>query len=329
MNHENTIIPSKRSESKLLGIFKKILKMRETSIAIPVILLILIIGIINPVFFSGAVMISIIRSASFTFIIAIAMTFVLIAAGLDLSVGSVVALGGVLTGLLLKTGLAVPLCLGLGILVGVSVGLLNGSLIVFFKIPPLIVTLGMMYMAKGVVLILTKGQPVYPLPDSFNRIGQGDFFGFPYVSLIAIVLALIAHIVLTSTRFGRSVMAIGGNEETSKLSGITVKHTKILVYVLTGAASTLAGMLMAGRLGSAQASSGAGYEMKVIAAVIIGGTSLFGGVGSILGTLIGTMLMAVIANGMVMLKISAYWQNLVIGAIIIIAVGMDQLKRRS
>jgi len=256
------------------------------------------------------------------------MTFVLIAGGLDLSVGSVIALGGVITAMAVKAGIPIPLSMLLGLLLGAAIGLINGTIIVKCRIPALIVTLGMLYAARGAVLVLTKGAPVYPLPRSFNIIGQGDLFGIPYVVLIASLLGILGHIVLTRTTYGRAVYAVGGNAETARLSGINVNLITLSVYILTGVASTLAGMLMAARLASAQANAGAGWELQVIAAVIIGGTSMFGGSGSILGSLLGAFFMNVVATGMILMRISAYWQDLVIGAIIVLAVGIDQYRRR-
>lgn len=310
------------------NIFKKLVNSREFGIGAPLVLLIIIVGAINPVFLDPENIINILRQIAFVFIIGIAMTFVLIAAGLDLSVGSVLALGGVLTGMALLANIPMWISIILGLLAGVAVGVFNGLVITRFKIPSLIVTLGMMYFARGVVQVLTKGNPVYPLPDYFNFIGQGFIAGIPVVVIVAAVLAVIAHIVLTKTAFGRAVYALGGNPETARLSGINVPGVTAWVYVLSGLASALTGILTAARLGSGLSNAGTGMELQVIAACIIGGTSMFGGAGSILGSLIGAAFMAVVANGMVLLRISVYYQSMVIGAIIIFAVGMDQYNRK-
>jgi ribose/xylose/arabinose/galactoside ABC-type transport system permease subunit len=317
----NSII---RENSTLKRIFGK----RETTIAIPLVLIIIIVSFVNPVFVSFDNIVNVLRQTSFVFIVGIGMTFILISAGLDLSVGSVLALGGVIAGLAVKTNMAIPLAILLGVLSGAAVGLFNGIFITKYKIPSLIVTLGMMYFARGIVQVLTRGEPVYPLPDSFNYIGQGEILGFPIVVYIALVLAIIAHITLTKTGFGRSVYAIGGNQETARLSGINITRVSIWVYVLTGIAAALTGILTAARVASAQSNAGIGMELQVVASCIIGGTSMFGGVGTILGTLIGTAFMSVVANGMVLLKISVYYQSMVIGAIIILAVGIDQYSRK-
>lgn len=256
------------------------------------------------------------------------MTYVLISAGLDLSVAPVFALGGIIASITVTNGVPAWLSILIGTSVGAITGLINGVLIVWFNIPALIVTLGMMYMARGTILIITQGVAIYPLTEAFNTLGQGNFLEIPYVIWIALILAIFAHLVLVYTPFGRAVYAIGGNEETSRLAGLNVEATKTSVYVLCGIFAAFAGTVMAGRLNSAQPNVGTGYELLVIAAVIIGGTSLFGGSGTILGTAAGALLTTVISNGMVLMKISAYWQNLVVGIIIILAVGIDQYRRK-
>ena len=317
------------------GFFRGIFRARESGIAIPLILLIVVVSAVNPVFLDIDNLLNIARQISFTFIIGIAMTFVLIGAGLDLSVGSVLALGGVICGLVLRAlmmvmplWIAIVIAILLGILMGVITGMFNGIVVTRFKIPSLIVTLGMMYIARGVVQVLTRGNPVYPFPDEFNNLGQGYLLGVPNVVYVAVVLGILAHIVLTQTAWGRAVFAVGGNTETARLSGINVVKILTSVYILCGVASAITGVLTASRLASALSNAGTGMELQVIAACIIGGTSMFGGSGSILGTLIGAAFMSIIANGMVLMKISVYYQSIVIGAIIILAVGIDQFRRR-
>lgn len=327
MSEVKTVTEPANSKSKKSSLLR-LLNIPEVGLVIPLLLLVVIIGLVNPTFFGFENLINILRNTAFTFIVGIAMTFVLISAGLDLSVGSLIALGGVVTGLALKAGVPIPLSILLGLALGAIIGLINGFTIIRFNIPPLIVTLGMLYAARGSVLVLTQGAPVYPLPPAFNVIGQGDLAGIPYVVIIAAVLAVLAHIVLTRTTYGRAVYALGGNEETARLSGININRIKLSVYVLTGMASAFTGMLMAARLASAQANAGTGWELQVIAAVIIGGTSMFGGSGSILGSLLGAFFMNVVATGMILMRISAYWQDLVIGTIIVVAVGIDQFRRR-
>ncbi|MBT3274335.1 MAG: ABC transporter permease [Spirochaetales bacterium] len=307
---------------------RRFFRLKELGIAIPMILIFVIIGIINPRFFSRVNIINMLRNSAFVFVIGVTMTSVFIGGGLDLSVGSTLALGGVISGLALLAGVPIWISVILGVLVGSTVGFLNGLFIARFKIPSFIVTLGMMYVARGIVQFLTRGNPVYPLPINFNFLGQGFVFGIPVVVIVALVLGIIGHIVLTKTVFGRSIFATGGNSETARVSGINIVQISLLTYVLNGTASGLAGVLTAARLGSALSNAGTGMELTVIAAVIIGGTSLFGGSGSVVGTAVGALLMSVIANGMVFLKVSIYLQSVVIGMIIILAVGLDQYNRK-
>jgi ribose/xylose/arabinose/galactoside ABC-type transport system permease subunit len=335
MEGQASVKPRRSVGSSIGGFFRGILRARESGIAIPLILLIAVVSIVNPVFLDIDNLLNIARQISFTFIVGVAMTFVLIAAGLDLSVGSVLALGGVICGLVLRASmLAMPLWIAIaiaiviGALIGVVTGIFNGVVITRFKIPALIVTLGMMYIARGVVQVLTRGNPVYPFPDQFNEIGQGYLLGVPNVVYVAVVLGILSHITLTQTAFGRAVFAVGGNTETARLSGINVPRVLTSVYVICGIAAAITGVLTASRLASALANAGTGMELQVIAACIIGGTSMFGGSGSILGTLIGASFMSIIANGMVLMKISVYYQAIVIGSIIILAVGIDQFRRR-
>ena len=306
---------------------QKIIGLRESGILIPLIVLSLAIGIINPTFFKFENLMHVLKTSGFLFIPGIAITFVLVSAGLDLSIGSVLALGGVLTGMPLLAKVPIPIAILCGLATGVAAGLVSGLVITRFKIPSLIVTLGMMYLARGIVEVLTRGQPVYPLPEHFNVLGQGSVGGVPYVVIIAVVLGVAGHIFLTQTRFGRAVFAVGGNEETARLSGININRVKTVVYMLAGGASALSGLLIAARVAAAQSNAGIGYELRIISACIIGGTSMFGGRGSILGSFIGSVFMAVIANGMVLTKVSVFYQNIIFGLIIVLAVGVDQWKR--
>lgn len=302
--------------------------MKESGIILPTIILVIVVQIINPVFLSFSNIMNVLRSTGFTMITAIGMTFVLISAGLDLCVGSVLALGGVSAAMAVLAGVPIPIAVLIGLLVGAAIGLFNGYIIVKFEIPPLIMTLGMYYMARGIVYIITKGVPVYPLPEAFNNIEQTELFGIPVIVITAILLAIVGHIVLTRTTYGRAVYAIGGNPEAAELSGIDIQKIRMSVYVISATLATLTGIFMAGRLSSAQAGAGMGFELTVIAAVIIGGTSTFGGAGTILGSVVGALFMSILANSMTLIKVSVYWQRLVIGAILVLAVIIDQRKRK-
>jgi ribose/xylose/arabinose/galactoside ABC-type transport system permease subunit len=306
----------------------KIFKVRELGILIPFLVICAITAIINPVFLYAANLIEIARSISFTVIMGVGMTFALVGGGIDLSIGSTLALTGIISGLILKSGLPIPVAILGGILVGVVVGALNGFIIVTYKIPPMIATLGMMYVVRGVVYVITKGQPIYPFPAAFNQIGQGYLFHLPYSVYIAIVVLFVSDFIFKRTTFGRSVMAVGGNPETARISGINVKRTTIIMYIICSVCATITGVLMTARLSSAQVNAGTDSALTVIAAVIIGGTSLFGGSGSVWGTLIGTGIMTVLSYAMVITRISVYWQLIVVGITIILAVTIDTYRRR-
>ena len=315
------------NKSKLKETIGKLLQKQESSIIIAIIAYIIFVSCINPTFASSGNAFNILRSSGFTLITAVGMTLVLITGGLDLSIGSVLALGGVVSSMLAQAGYPIILCIIAGMLVGAVIGSVNGYIIVKAGIPPLIVTLGMQYVARGAVSIITEGIPVYPLPDSFKAIEQGDLFGIPTIIIIAGFLAIVGHIVLAHTSFGRSVFALGGNEECARISGINTRKTKFIVYVIISTLAALAGVFMSARLGSAEAAAGTGYEMTVICGAIIGGTSSFGGMGSILGTTVGAIFMEVLTNSLTMMRISVYWQNLVVGVILVLAVLLDQYKR--
>lgn len=316
------------SHSKKSKLSQLLQRFDQLGIVLVLIVLMVAVGFKNSTFYSWDNIINVLRSTSFIFIIGIAITYVLITGGLDLSVGSVMAMAGILSAMTAQAGAPLLVSILCGILFGFVIGLINGILVVRMNIPALIVTLGMMYVVDGLVLIVTKGSPIYPLPDSFTALGQGSILGVPNIVLIALVLALIGAFVLHNTQYGRCVYAIGGNRETARLAGIHVNAIQMSVYVLASVSASLGGILMAGRLNSAQPSAGSGYELTVVAAVIIGGTSMFGGSGSIFGTLLGALLMTVIENALLLMKISAYWQSLIVGIIIIFAVGLDQYRRK-
>ncbi len=240
------------------NIFKRMWQMKESGIIIPTVIMIVFIQLINPAFLSFANIINVLRSTGFTLITAIGMTFVLVSGGLDLSVGSVLAVGGVITGMSLQAGISIVVAIILGLLAGLLLGIFNGLIVIKFNIPPLIMTLGMLYMARGIVYILTEGVPVYPLPIAFQNIEQSDIFGIPTIVIISAILCIISHIVLTRTTFGREVYAVGGNREAARLSGININKINFAVYSITGFLAALTGIMMASRLASAQAGAGTG-----------------------------------------------------------------------
>ncbi len=268
--------------------------------------------------------------------IAIGMTMVIITAGIDLSVGSLVALASVTAALVIRDfgggkDASVAMMLA-GCLAGISVcallGLFNGAMVTRFGIPPFIATLAMMMMAKGLALRVSVGESISLVPESFKWIGGGTTVGLPNPVILMIVLYGIAHFVMSSTIFGRYVYSVGGNAEAARLSGVAVKPVTLTVYTLCGALAGLGGIVQSSKLGTGDPKLGLMYELDVIAAVVVGGTSLMGGEGKIFGTLIGAFIIAVIKNGMNLMNVGAYDQQIVLGAVVLIAVLVDTLKRR-
>jgi ribose/xylose/arabinose/galactoside ABC-type transport system permease subunit len=260
-------------------------------------------------------------------VIAVGMTFVILSAGIDLSVGSIAALAGVVMADRLQADWPVPLAIMAGLLVGSVCGLISGALITKGKLPPFIATLGMMSVARGAALLFTDGRPISGFSDSFRWLSTGRLLAIPVPVLLTILLYAASTVLLNRTRFGRYVYAIGGNEEATRLSGVAVVFHKTLVYVLSGVMAALGSVLLTARLNSAQPIAGMNYELDAIAAVVIGGTSLTGGLGTLGGTLIGALTMGVLRNGLNLLGISSFLQQIVIGLVIIAAVLMDSLVK--
>lgn len=301
---------------------------QESSIVLATLVYVLFVTCVNPTFLSGDNIFNVLRTTGFTLIAVVGMSLVLITGGLDLSVGSVLALGGVATGMFCQRGVPVLPAIILGVLVGSVIGAINGFIIVKAGIPPLIVTLGMQYAARGLVSVLTQGVPIYPLPEGLMKIEQTRILNIPMVVIVAVVIAVIGHVMLSRSPFGRAIYALGGNEEAAKISGINTKRTKFMAYVITSTLAALAGVFMAARLGSAEAAAGSGYELTVICGAIIGGISTFGGMGSIIGATIGALFMEILTNSLTLMRVSVYWQNLVVGVILVLAVLLDQYKRQ-
>lgn len=267
------------------------------------------------------------RSAVFIFIIGALSTYVLVSGGLDLSVGSVFMMGTMAVAAMVTGGMEIWIAISLAILLGALAGLVNGALINYVNIPAFITTLGMLYVARGLTIFVTGGTPIGPLPETFNELGQGAILGVPLLIVYAFVVGIVAHTILESTPFGWAIRAIGGNREAARASGIDVRRVSLTVYVLSGMSAAFAGVLMAARLGSGQPSIGTGFELQVISAVIIGGTSLFGGAGTVLGTALGALVLSILSNGLVLLRLDPILQNVMVGCIIVAAVAIDQFRR--
>ncbi len=289
--------------------------------------------ILTPHFLTVANLLNVAEQTSINAVVAIGMTFVILSGGIDLSVGSIVALSGVVLGTALGTapgdGLPLLVALSLAIATGAGSGLVNGALISWGRLPPFIVTLGMMSIARGAALLITEGRPVSGFGPGFRVLATGRLGPVPAPIVITVAAYLVAHFVLTRTTFGRYVYAIGGNEEATRLSGVPVRFHKTMIYGVSGLTSALGAVMLTARLNSAQPIAGTMYELDAIAATVIGGTSLMGGEGTLGGTLIGALIMGVLRNGLNLLGVSSFLQQVVIGSVIIAAVLIDTvLKRR-
>lgn len=271
----------------------------------------------------------ILNQVSVNAILAFGVTFVIIAGGIDLSLGSLVAVCGVVVALLSQNNeYALWLAILGTLVVGIALGALNGIIVVLTKVPPFIVTLGTMTIGRGVALILSKGRPISDLNESLNFLGNGDLLGIPIPIIFLVLSFATCHILLTKTIFGRYVKAIGGNEMASFVAGVRVNRIKLYVYMISGLFAALAGILLTARINTGQPNAGLGFELDAIAAVIIGGTSTRGGKGTITGTLLGVLFIGVINNGLDLINVSAYWQQVIMGGIIILAVVLDGLYQK-
>ncbi|WP_414662814.1 ABC transporter permease [Horticoccus sp. 23ND18S-11] len=282
-----------------------------------------VLWILTPHFLTVSNLLNVAQQTSINAIIAVGLTFVIISGGIDLSVGSMVAFSGVVMASLLQRGLPLPVALAAGLGTGLAGGLVNGLLITLGRLPPFIATLGMMSVARGGALLYTEGRPVSGFEENFRWIATGEIGFVPVPVIVMGAVYAVAHFVLQRTPFGRYAFAIGGNEEAALLSGVKVRFHKTMVYGACGLLSALAGVVLTARLNSAQPIAGINYELDAIAATVIGGTSLMGGQGSVIGTLIGALIMGVLRNGLNLLGVSSFVQQVVIGAVIILAVLMD------
>ena len=288
------------------------------------VVLFIILGIFSPNFLDFFNLINLTRQISLYAVIAVGETLVMTLGGIDLSVGSVLALAGVFSAIFHLTlgNLAIIVAIG----VGMACGFANGLLVSKLRINPFIVTLGMLNIARGIVLVITKGFPIPIYEGSIITLGQGSFFSLPYLFLFMLGVGSLGIFLLGKTTYGNYVKAIGSNESAAWAMGIDIQRVKIVTYTISGLLSGLAGVLLAGRLSAGQANAGIGWELDVIAAVIIGGTSLAGGEGSVLGTLFGAALLGMIRNGLVLFGVSMYWQTIVIGLILVGGVALGTLR---
>lgn len=292
------------------------------------IVLFLLLWIASPYFLTRTNLSSLVRQTAVINIMALGMTIIIISGGIDLSVGAILAMGGILGTMAMEKGLPIPVGVLIGLAVGLVCGLLNGFLITRLKIAPFIVTLGTLGIFRGSTLLISNGLPVHNIPQAFAFLGEGNLLGVPFVLWLLILCAVAMHFILEHTRLGRYAFAIGSNGAAAVYAGIPVAVYTTAVYAIGGLLTGLAGMIEASRLMTGQPTAGNGYELQAIAAVVIGGGSLHGGEGSVVGTLIGAFIMGLLSNGSDLLGISNYVQQVIIGAVIILAVTLDEFRKR-
>ena len=293
-------------------------------------IMVLFFSIGSPYFFSFDNLMTVVLQTAVIGILAIGVTFVIITGGIDLSLGAVLAIAGILIGIAVNAGMSVALGIVLGVLAATAMGLISGFLIAKAALPPFIATLGIMMVARGLTLVISGARPLYFLKTpAFKLLSQGAVLGaIPYPVLYLLALALVSAFVLKKLAIGRYIYALGCNEEAAKLSGINVTRVKLFVYAFSGFMSGVAGVVLTARLNSAQPAAGLSYELDAIAAAVIGGASLSGGEGTILGTIIGALIMGVLKNGLNLMNVSQFWQQVAMGIVVIGAVYLDIARRR-
>jgi ribose transport system permease protein len=330
-------------ENRLTRLLQSLVRSKEFAILLALVIMMLVITMVTRRFIEGMNIYQVSRQVAFVAIVALGELFVILTGGIDLSVGSVMgwaalAAAWAMTGQEATGNSMVtmwsphfhPLVAVLfGLLVGLTMGLINGSLIAYVRIPPFIATLGMLSFASGNVLGFTKGWPITGIPPSYLWVAQGSVLGAPVPVWVAVIMAIGAHVVLTYTAFGRRTYAIGGNEQATFLSGIDVDRIKFVLYAISAAFASVSGIMLVSRYASSQPDIGKGWELDAIAAAVIGGTSLAGGSGSVLGVIIGACIMAVLRNGLVLMKVDPYWHISIIGVVIVLAAVLDVKTKRS
>lgn len=314
--------------SLLSRVISACLHTREITLLLMILGIVVVMSFVTPYFLSASNFRAVAVGMTPTAIIVIGMAILLASGGFDLSVGSVMALSSTVVALLLLAGVPIPAAVILGLLLGAVAGLVNGILITMIGINPLVATLGTMSIARGIALVLTEGFSVSSLPPAFGFIGKTSLLGIPLLVILTLSLIILFDLAVRHTRFFRQIYFIGANEKAAMLSGIAVNRVRIIAYILTGVLAALAGVLLASRLMSGTPTAGNALELQVLAAAVIGGASLRGGEGTILGAFLGVVFVALINNAMTMLAVSIYWQMIVIGAVLVCAVALDMLVRR-
>ncbi len=300
---------------------------RDMGTVAGLVIMVVVFSSMSDVFFTQRNIVNILQQSSINACIAIGMTLVIISGGIDLSVGPVAALAAVLSATLLVAGYPVPVVLMAALIVGLLCGFLNGALIAYAGLQPFIVTLGTLSLFRAMALIFTGGNPILSLPDEFRRLFSTAIFGLPVPVIVVGVLAVAATILLKKTPLGEYILAVGGNEEAARVSGVPIERTKVLTYMISGGLAALAAVILIARLGAAEPTLGNLWELEAIAAAAIGGASLMGGKGSIFGTILGAIVLGAMRNGLTLLNVQAFYQLLATGIIIILAMIVDRLAR--
>jgi ribose transport system permease protein len=299
---------------------------RRAGVAIGCVGLFVVFSALTSTFYQPANLIDIMLQSSINAVIAVGMTLVVMTKGIDLSVGSIVGVSSMVAASVLPHGMW--LGIGAGVLVGLGCGLLNGILIAKLKLPDFIVTLGTMSVFRGAALIYVDGKPIYGIDKVFRSMFAGEVLGVPTPVLLALAIALLAYLLIRFAALGEQIVAVGGNEEAARLSGIDVDRVKICVYALSGVLSSIAGFILVARIGAAEPIGGNGFELQAIGAAVIGGASLFGGEGNPLGSLVGALTLGAMRNGLTLLNVPSFWQFVATGIVVILAVLADQLTRK-
>ena len=310
-----------------MDFFKKLMRQREFMIFVIVAGMFIFMSFASPYFLNSTNLLALLLALSLEALIAVAMTNLMASGGFDMSVGSVVAFTGASVAMLMKLGFPIPFAVLAGFCIGAAAGLFNGFTVAVIGINPFVTTLASLSLFRGLTMIITQGKNIAPLPAAFNRIGQTKILGIQSPIWITLIFIIIGDIMLRKSRFFRQNYFIGGNEKTAGLSGIPVTKMKIFNYMLTGLFAGFAGVILTSRLGAASVTTGTGLELRVITAVIIGGASLAGGEGTVLGAFFGSLLMALIVNALTLLGVDVYWQTFVIGATLLTAVLIDRFGK--
>ena len=309
------------------SMLKKVMGFKEIGVLVPLAVLVIIFSLTSEIFPTANNWLNITRQISIKGLLGIAMTFVIITGGIDLSVGSVIAFSSILTASAMKDyNLPILVAVIIGVVIGGITGVVNGILVAYVNMPAFITTMGTMTILRGLSYIYTQGYPIYDLPKGFREIGQGSIGIIPTSAIILLAVAILASVILSKTVFGRHIYAVGGNVEAAKMAGIRVKRVQLCVYVISGFISGIAAVVQGARVGSGLPTIGNGFEMDAIAAVVIGGAAMSGGSGTILGTLLGSLILGVLDNGLSLLNVDSYVMNVISGVVVILAVLIDQIR---